>query len=347
MKYQGFNTATINKDKTAVLICNLGTPEAPTTPALKTYLREFLSDPRVVEAPRWLWWLILNGIILNTRPRRSAANYRKVWSEQGSPLLVYTQAQANALRAMMAERYGDSVVVDFAMRYGRPGIAGRLSALMEQGIRNIIVLPLYPQYSGSTSGSTFDAVGAFLKQARTIPNIQFIDHYHDHHSYIQAMAGHIRAYRQEHGQADKLVLSFHGTPVSYRDKGDPYYQQCLQTSRLLQQALQLHDDQILTTFQSRFGKAEWLQPYTDKTMATLAASGVKSVQVFCPGFAADCLETIEEIDQENREIFLSAGGEQFAYIPALNAEPGHIQALVDIVVEKSWLGDSATFSSSG
>ncbi|WP_428241522.1 ferrochelatase [Gynuella sp.] len=331
MNYQGFTDIPSNAPGTAVLICNLGTPEAPTPKALKTYLKEFLSDPRVVEAPRWLWWLILNGIILNTRPRKSAAAYREVWTEQGSPLLIYTRNQSRALQALVSKESEEPVVVDFAMRYGNPSMSDKLSALLQQGIRNIIVLPLYPQYSGSTSGSTFDALGQFLQSSRTVPDLTFIHNYHDHPAYINAMSEHIQNYWKQHGRADKLILSYHGTPVSYRDKGDPYYDQCMKTSQLLQQALELADSEIMTTFQSRFGKAEWLQPYTDKTMMQLGSSGVKSVQVFCPGFSSDCLETIEEIDQENREYFLEAGGQSFNYIPALNDKPEHIQALLEII----------------
>ncbi|AJQ92927.1 ferrochelatase [Gynuella sunshinyii] len=331
MNYQGFTTIPDDAPGTAVLICNLGTPEAPTPKALKTYLKEFLSDPRVVEAPRWLWWLILNGIILNTRPRKSAAAYREVWTEQGSPLMIYTRNQATALQALVNKEFEEPVVVDFAMRYGNPSMSDRLSALMQQGIRNIIVLPLYPQYSGSTSGSTFDTLGQFLQRSRTVPDLTFIHNYHDHPAYIKTMSAHIQNYWQEHGRAEKLILSYHGTPVSYRDKGDPYYDQCMKTSQLLQQALELSDNEIMTTFQSRFGKAEWLQPYTDKTMMQLGSSGIKSVQVFCPGFSSDCLETIEEIDQENREYFLEAGGQSFNYIPALNDTPAHIQALLEII----------------
>ena len=341
MAYKGQeNLEHLNPRKVGVLITNLGTPDAPETGALRRYLREFLSDPRVVEIPRFIWFFILNLVILVIRPRKSAEAYKGVWTEQGSPLLVYSLAQGEGIRERLQERYGDDVVLRVAMRYGNPSIASQLQAFEDEGVRKLIVLPLYPQYSGSTNGSTFDAVARDFMGRRLLPDLRFISHYPDYPPYIQAMADHIRAYREKNGSADKLVFSFHGVPKRFLLKGDPYFHECHQTSQLLAGALGLSDDQWITTFQSRFGAEEWLQPYTDATMKSLPAEGVKSVQVFCPGFSADCLETVEEIDEENREYFEEAGGESFAYIPALNAEPAHLDALTQLIAEnlQGWEG---------
>ena len=332
MAYKGQeNLEHLNPRKVGVLITNLGTPDAPETGALRRYLREFLSDPRVVEIPRFIWFFILNLVILVIRPRKSAEAYKSVWTEEGSPLLVYSLAQGEGIRQRLQSKYGDDVVVRVAMRYGNPSIASQLQAFEDEGIRKLVVLPLYPQYSGSTNGSTFDAVAQDFMGRRLLPDLRFISHYPDYPPYIQAMAEHIRAYREKNGSADKLVFSFHGVPKRFLLKGDPYFHECHQTSQLLAKALGLSDGQWMTTFQSRFGAEEWLQPYTDATMKSLPGEGVKSVQVFCPGFSADCLETVEEIDQENREYFEEAGGESFAYISALNAEPAHLDALAQLV----------------
>lgn len=327
--------------RTGILLTNLGTPDAPERGALRRYLKEFLSDPRVVEAPRLLWWCILNGIILNTRPARSAEAYRSVWTEHGSPLLLHTRNQALALREALASDYGDRVVVDFAMRYGKPAIADGLQALWDQGARQLLVLPLYPQYSGPTAGSTFDALAADLRRRRWVPELRFVADYHDHPAYIAALADSIHAHWAEHPPADKLLFSYHGEPQRYVDGGDPYQHQCLRTTRLVAEVLGLSEDQYLTCFQSRFGRDVWLQPYIDETLKGLPARGCESVQVICPGFAADCLETIEEIGEENRNYFLDAGGQRYEYIPCLNAEPGHIEALKQIVLERTqdWLAE--------
>lgn len=317
--------------KVGVLLTNLGTPDAPTTPALRRYLAEFLWDPRVVEVPRPLWWLILHGIILRVRPRKSAQAYASVWTEQGSPLLLHTRDQAQALSERLKSEFGDAIVVDYAMRYGNPGIAEALERLQQQGVDRLLVLPLYPQYSAATSGSTFDAVAADLTGRRWLPGLRFISHYHDFPPYIEAMARHIETHWQAHGRQQKLVLSYHGVPLRYLHQGDPYHCECHKTSRLLAERLGLEKDQYMTTFQSRFGREEWLQPYTDETLKALPGKGVSSVDVFCPGFSADCLETLEEIAEENREYFIEAGGDGFAYIPALNATPGHIDALEALV----------------
>lgn len=332
MKFQGSPTFTHSQpDKIGVLVTNLGTPDAPKTKQLRVYLRQFLSDPRVVEVPRLVWKLILEGIILRIRPKRSAAAYSTVWTERGSPLLYITQDQADALRISLQQRYGTDVVVEFAMRYGNPSIASGLQSLFDQGVRKLLVLPLYPQYSAATTGSTFDAIATDFMQRRWLPDFRFINHYHDFPPYIAAVGNSIKAYWQQHGQPQKLVLSYHGVPLSYLRKGDPYHCECHKTSRLIAEYLGLNKDQYLTTFQSRFGREEWLQPYTDETLKKLPSMGVTSIHVVCPGFSADCLETIEEIGEENREYFIEAGGEHYAYIPALNADSEHISVLTALL----------------
>ncbi|MCH8550926.1 MAG: ferrochelatase [Natronospirillum sp.] len=324
--------------RTGILLTNLGTPDAPEPGALRRYLKEFLWDPRVVEVPRPVWWLILNGIILNIRPRRSAKAYQTVWTERGSPLLFHTQDQCDAIRAYMKGRYGDQVVVEFAMRYGNPSIASGLQKLEDQGVRKLLVLPLYPQYSGATTASTFDAIAQDFSRRRWLPEMRFINHYHDFPPFIEAMARHIEAYWKEHGRADRLLMSYHGVPKKYLLRGDPYHCECHKTSRLLAERLGLGKDDYMTTFQSRFGREEWLKPYTDHTLQALPGQGVKSVQVICPGFAADCLETIEEIGEENREYFMEAGGQDYQYIPCMNAEQGHVDALTALLEQhlKGW-----------
>lgn len=320
-----------------VLITNLGTPDAPTKSALRRYLNEFLSDPRVVEVPRLLWWLILHGVILRIRPARSAKAYAGVWEKEGSPLLLHTAAQCEGVRKALQEKYGEDVVVGFAMRYGNPSIPRVLDEMAAQGVNRLLVLPLYPQYSASTSASTFDAIAKDFTARRWLPDFRFVSHYHDFPPYIEAMARHIESWWAEHGRQQKLILSYHGIPLKYLLKGDPYHCECHKTSRLLAERLGLADDDYLTTFQSRFGREEWLQPYTDETMKTLPGKGTTSVDVFCPGFSSDCLETVEEIAEENRDYFMESGGKAFSYIPCLNATPGHIDALVALI-EKNLQG---------
>lgn len=332
MQYKG--TADFRHDhpeKTGVLVTNLGTPDAPTTSALRRYLGQFLWDPRVVEVPRPIWWLILHGIILRIRPSRSAKAYAGVWQPEGSPLLTHTANQAESIRKKLQARYGNNIVVGFAMRYGNPSIPKVLDEMQAQGVRQLLVLPLYPQYSASTSASTFDAIAHDFTRRRWIPDLRFISHYPDYPPYIEAMANHIQAHWNEHGRNEKLILSYHGVPLKYLKKGDPYHCECHKTSRLLAERLGLQKEDYMTTFQSRFGREEWLQPYTDETLKSLPGKGIKSIDVFCPGFSSDCLETVEEIDEENREYFMEAGGEGFSYIPALNATPGHITALTQLI----------------
>ncbi|WP_416306041.1 ferrochelatase [Neptunicella sp. SCSIO 80796] len=318
-----------SQDKIGILLTNLGTPDAPSRSALKRYLAEFLADPRVVETPRWLWWFILK-VILVIRPAKSAKSYQEVWTKRGSPLLFHTQDQCDAVCNAM-KQHSDNIVVEFAMRYGSPSIDSAIDKMVEQGVGKLLVLPLYPQYSASTNASTFDAVSASFRRRRWFPELRFINHYYQSEDYIQAQVSKIKAYWHEHGQADKLLFSFHGIPQKYVDKGDPYQQQCVATAQRVAQQLGLNEEQYLTTFQSRFGREEWLKPYTDMTLKQLGGEGVKSVQVVCPGFSADCLETIEEIGIENRDYFLEAGGETYQYIPALNADPEHIQALTKLL----------------
>ncbi|WP_137893352.1 ferrochelatase [Ramlibacter sp. 2FC] len=315
--------------RTAILLCNLGTPEAPTAPALRRYLAEFLGDPRVVEIPRPLWWLILHGIILRLRPRKSAAKYASIWTPQGSPLKLWTDKQAKLLRGWLGER-GPAVTVRYAMRYGSPAIASELDALKAEGATRILVLPLYPQYSGTTTASVFDAVYGWAAQIRHIPELRFVNRYHDDAGYIEALARGIRRHWQSHGRPEKLVMSFHGVPERTLRLGDPYHCECQKTARLLAQKLGLAPEQYLVSFQSRFGKAKWLQPYTEPSLVALAKAGVQRVDVVCPGFTSDCLETLEEIAQEVRQAFLLAGGKEFHYIPCLNDSPDWITALSQI-----------------
>jgi ferrochelatase len=312
--------------KTAVLLCNLGTPEAPEAGALRRYLAEFLSDPRVVEIPKWLWLIILHGIILRVRPAKSAQKYAVIWTPEGSPLKVWTLTQAELLQARF-DQAQESVVVRYCMRYGQPSVASVMEELRASGVTRVLILPAYPQYCAATTASVFDAVYAWAKRARFVPELRFINHYHDDSAYIQALAQKVRAHWTRHGQAPMLIMSFHGVPERTLLLGDPYHCECLKTARLLAQALGLQKDQFRVTFQSRFGKAKWLEPYTEPTVRALAREGVPHIQVVCPGFTSDCLETLEEIAMEVRDAYLEEGGTRFEYIPCLNNEPAWIEAL--------------------
>lgn len=311
---------------TAVLLCNLGTPEAPTPQAVRHYLAEFLTDPRVVEIPRAAWLPLLYGVILPLRSTRSAAKYRTIWRPDGSPLKVWTERQAKLLQGWLGER-GQGVRVAYAMRYGQPGIASQLDALVQAGARRILVLPAYPQYSGTTTASVIDAVAQWAQLQRSVPELRFVNRYHDDRGYLQALARRIESHWQQHGRPDHLVMSFHGVPQRTIALGDPYQDECQQTAKLLAEWLQLAPAQYTLAFQSRFGKARWLQPYTLPTVKALARRGAARVDVVCPGFTSDCLETLEEIDIEVRAAFLAAGGREFHCIPCLNAEPQWIAAL--------------------
>jgi ferrochelatase len=315
--------------RTAVLLCNLGTPDEPTAPALRRYLAEFLGDPRVVEIPRLVWLPILHGIILRTRPKKSAEKYAGIWLPEGSPLKVWTDRQATLLRGYLGER-GHQVTVRYAMRYGNPSIASVMDELHAEGVSRVLVLPAYPQYSGTTTASVVDGVMNWARHVRHLPELRFVNRYHDDAGYIHALARTIRAHWAAHGQSDQLVMSFHGVPERTLQLGDPYHCECHKTARLLAEQLGLAKDRYKVTFQSRFGKARWLEPYTEPTLIELAQKGLKSVDVVCPGFTSDCLETLEEINMEAREAFLHAGGERFAYIPCLNDHPEWIRALANL-----------------
>ena len=318
-----------------ILVVNLGTPDAPTAPAVRRYLREFLSDTRVVELPRILWWPILNGPILLFRPARSARNYASIWLPDGSPLMVYTQRQCDALQARWDQQFPGLVRVELAMRYGNPSVAKGMTALRDAGCSRILMVPLYPQYAAATTASIFDAVAKELRKWREVPEIRMIRDWYEHPAYIRALADSIRAWWQEHGQAERLLISFHGLPEICIEKGDPYRAQCEKTTALLVKELGLSDDQWVQTFQSRFGAAQWLTPHTDKTLVELARSGVSRIDTVCPGFSADCVETLQEIAMEGKETFLQAGGQELRYIPALNDNPRWIAAFSQIL-EPHW-----------
>ncbi len=312
--------------RTAVLLCNLGTPDAPTADALRRYLAEFLGDRRVVEIPRLLWLTILHGIILRVRPAKSAKKYASIWTTEGSPLKVWTQRQSQALQHMF-DTYQQAVTVRYAMRYGAPSIATQMDALKAEGFTRVLVLPAYPQYCGATTASVFDAVYTWGLRTRLLPEMRFVNHYHDDTGYIHALADSVRAQWAQHGQGKMLVMSFHGVPERTLHLGDPYHCECYKTARLLGESLGLRKDQYKVTFQSRFGKAKWLAPYTEPTLIEMARNGIDRVDVICPGFGSDCLETREEIAQDAKEAYLHAGGKVFHYIPCLNHQASWIEAL--------------------
>ncbi|MDD4942638.1 ferrochelatase [Rhodoferax sp.] len=318
--------------RTAVLYCNLGTPDEPTTPAVRRFLAEFLGDPRVVEIPRLLWLMILHGIILRVRPAKSAAKYATVWLPEGSPLKIWTEKQAKLLQGWLAQR-GHDVQVRYAMRYGSTSIASQLDALKAAGTTRVLILPAYPQYSATTTASLFDAVYQWAGQVRNLPEFRFINHYHDDARYIAALADTVQRYWQAHGRPDVLVMSFHGVPERTLHLGDPYHCECFKTARLVAEQLGLSKAQFKVTFQSRLGRAKWLEPYTEPTLIEMGKSSVKRVDVICPAFTSDCLETLEEINQEAREAFLHAGGKEFHYIPCLNDDPAWITALADLTAQ--------------
>jgi ferrochelatase len=332
MKFKNETDFRHDKPETlGILLVNLGTPDAPSVRAVRRYLAEFLSDSRVIEMPRWLWQGILHGVILRVRPRRSAAAYRSVWTEEGSPLLGNAQRQADALQAWLADVMPGPVNVVLGMRYGNPSVAAGLQRLREANARRLLVLPLYPQYSATTTATTFDAVSRELASWRWLPELRFVNHYHDHPGYITALSDSILYHWQTHGEPDRLLFSFHGLPKDYCLSGDPYYCECQKTARLVAEQLRLPDDRWQVAFQSRVGNKEWLKPYTDEQLKAWGGEGVGKVHVICPGFSADCLETLEEIAVENRGYFLDAGGGEYSYIPALNDTTAHIEALADLV----------------
>lgn len=326
-------------EQTGILLINLGTPDAPTTSAVRAYLKEFLSDPRVVEIPRLLWWLLLHGIILNVRSKKSAAKYASIWLAEGSPLRVHTEKQAVLLQGYLHERTRAPLVIEYAMRYGNPSIPSALRKLKEQNCQRILVVPLYPQYAASTTASATDIVFSELQRWRNLPAIRTIKHFHDDAGYIKALAANVNDYWRQNGRPEKLLMSFHGLPRYTLEQGDPYHCECHKTARLLAQELGLKPEQYAISFQSRFGKAEWLKPYTSVILQEWGKQKIKRVDVVCPGFVADCLETLEEIAIEGKEIFQHAGGGEYHYIPCLNDRPQWIHALTALVLDNlgGWL----------
>ncbi|QAU25514.1 ferrochelatase [Dyella sp. M7H15-1] len=315
-----------------VLLVNLGTPDAPTARALRPYLAEFLGDPRVIEYPRWLWRLILHGVILRIRPARSARAYARVWTAKGSPLRVGSEKLATALHATLRQGRPGPIRVALAMRYGTPSVRAQIEQLQREGVRRLLVLPLYPQYSATSTGSVIDAVADTFKQLRWPPELRIVNDYHDDDGHIEALALSVERWWAAHGRGEKLLLSFHGIPQRYVDAGDPYFHQCHATAKQLRQRLGQDETQLLVSFQSRVGREPWLQPYTDATVRRLAAEGIKQLDVACPGFAVDCLETLEEIAMQNRDFFTAAGGEALRYIPALNDSTEQIASLTALIL---------------
>ncbi len=340
------------QNSTGILLINLGTPDEPTPSAVRRYLKQFLSDARVVEIWKPLWWLILNGIILNVRPKKTAKKYEGIWMKEGSPLRVYTQRQAQMLRGHLGEQFKAPLRVEAAMRYGNPSIESAVVKLKAAHCDNILVLPLYPQYAASTTASTFDEIGRVMMRVRNMPGIRFVRSFHDHPAYIKAVAKNVLAQWTLIGRPDfskdKLLMTFHGLPRFHLDRGDPYHCQCYKSARLIAKELGLSESDYVVTFQSRFGKAEWLQPYTDKTLEKLGGAGIRRIDVICPGFSADCLETLEEIADEGRETFLHAGGKEFQYIPVANDSEAYVAALAEVArdhlagwVDAGWDRDAA------
>ncbi|MDB4860502.1 ferrochelatase [Alphaproteobacteria bacterium] len=335
MKYFGEkNYEHGNKDKTGVLITNLGTPDAPNAKSLKIYLNQFLSDPRVIEIPKIIWQIILKLIILQIRPRKSAANYKKIWTDKGSPLLDISQRQLEGVKKIILEKYPN---VEFAlgMRYGNPSIEKALKDLQKKQVRRLLVLPLYPQYCAATTASTFDEVTNTLQKWRWIPELRFINQYFEEEKYIETLASSVEDFWAKNGKPQKIIFSYHGIPKRYLTNGDPYHCFCLKTTRLVKEKMKLSDDQIMTTFQSRFGREEWLQPYTSETLKELPGKGIKDIHIISPGFSADCLETLEELEEENREYFIESGGEKYKYIPCLNDNKEHLDFISYLIIKNT------------
>lgn len=325
----------MNKPPFGVLLVNLGTPEAPTPAAVRAYLKEFLSDRRVVDVPKWLWWPVLNGVILRIRPPRVAKAYASIWTDEGSPLMSISRAQQRALKAALAEEYGCDIPVALAMTYGRPSMEDAGRELRQAGAERLVILPLYPQNSSSTTAAVHDRYARALAPCPHVPASRWITDYHQHPQYIGALADSVRRYWDEHGRPDRLMMSFHGIPKRYETKGDPYPSQCRATAAAVAQALELADDEWICSFQSRFGREEWVKPYTDHTLEEWGKAGVGRVDVISPAFAADCLETLEELEVENREVFMEAGGKEYHYIPCLNDSADHINMMVSLVRENA------------
>ena len=330
-----------------ILLLNLGTPAAPTAKALKPYLKEFLSDPRVIELWKPLWWFILHAFVLTKRPKNSAHAYKQIWTKDGSPLLVTTQKQGVALKRAIERRCGRPICLEIGMRYGNPSVESALLKLQQQGVRQMLMLPLYGQYAAATAGSCFDEVSRVLSTWRWVPELRTVMWFHDDPGYIHCLKKSIEDYWRQHGRGEKLVFSFHGIPQRYFDGGDPYYCHCQKTARLVTEALGLTKDEFIVCFQSRFGKEEWIKPYTDHTLVELAKNHVRRVDVICPGFIADCVETLEEIDIQNKQLFLEAGGRQLNYIPALNDRADFIDSLAKLAEKHlaGWLDNTYQQSS--
>lgn len=331
-------------NRTGVLLINLGTPDAPTAQALRPYLQEFLSNPRVIEVPRLIWWPILHGFILPFRPKASAEKYAKIWIAEGSPLKVHTERQTDRLREVLAARLKNPSLVEYAMNIGKPSVADVLTRMQQQGCERILVIPLFPQYAASSTAAAMDNVFAVLNKMRNQPALRTVKQYHDHPGYIAALAQNVRDYWDAHGRPDKLIISFHGTPRASLDKGDPYHCACQKTGRLLAEALGLDTNQYAVCFQSRFGKAKWLTPYTAVILEQLGKEQTQRVDVICPGFVSDCLETLEEIAIEAKNTFIQAGGKEFHYIPCLNERSDWIEALAGIACThlQGWLDIEVT-----
>jgi len=329
-----------SSSRVGILLVNLGTPDAPTPRALRPYLKEFLSNSRVIEISRWLWWPVLNGFILNTRPKKSAEKYALIWTPEGSPLKIHTERQTRLLLGFIGERIKPVPLVEYAMSIGNPSISEVLARMKQHGCECILVLPLYPQYAASSTAVAFDAVFKQLRKMRNTPAIRTVKHYHDHPGYINALAQNVRDYWIKTGKPDKLVMSFHGVPRFTLDKGDPYHCECQKTGRLLAEVLSLDTGQFQICFQSRFGNTEWLKPYTTEILEQLGKQNARRIDVVCPGFVSDCLETLEEIAIEGRTTFVQAGGQEFHYIPCLNERDDWIHALADIALTnlQGWLG---------
>lgn len=325
----------------AVVLVNLGTPSRPDVAAIRSYLKPFLWDRRVVDAPRWLWWFALNGIILRFRPSRIAKLYQSIWTPDGSPLLAFSQRLTARLEQELLECTGQAIPVHLAMTYGEPGLEQLGKLTRRHGQCPLIILPLFPQYSSSTTAAVFDGIAKQLRHCPDIPELHFVRHYHDHDAYIEALARSVEHHWKQHPRGEKLLFSFHGIPESYQQKGDPYPGECFTTARLVAARLCLHEDQYAVAFQSRFGRQEWVKPYADKLIEEWATTGIKHIDVICPGFATDCLETLEEIAMQNKERFIEHGGEQFNYIPCLNDTADHARALARIVLSRSVLSRTA------
>jgi ferrochelatase len=332
-----FRNMAVNEDSspgvTGVLIANLGTPDSPEIKDVRKYLKEFLWDPRVINAPRLLWWLVLNGIILNTRPKKSAAAYKKIWTDDGSPLLSISRKQAEAIREKLS-RFDKNVLVELGMRYGNPSMESALARLSQGGAGKLLVVPMYPQFSHTTTTSVEDELIRARDSLGLTQEFEMIRDYHDHHDYIGALAESVKLHRADNGSAQKLLMSFHGIPQDYADAGDPYPEQCSKTAQLLASALDLRPQEWNLGFQSRLGPKKWLTPYTDKVLKTWGRQGVTSVDVICPGFSADCLETLEEVAIEDRELFMASGGKRYAYIPCLNVTARHIDMISKLISER-------------